>query len=170
MAEWVHGCGWIEIGDQDWQGFVVRALNEGGLVYEKEGYHTLAEPMEALERGWQMASRERLMDRNFIGNLFDNIPADLPEEAFTTILQANDFGSSGSFRKAKPPRLDSGTIRRRTSGSSSWRAAPPCSSRASPSRSNSAGLYLNIPAHVRHRVAWTDPNQKTVWLAIHYRG
>ena len=31
------------------------------------------------------------------------------------------------------------------------------------------GSYLNIPAHARHRVAWTDPNQKTVWLAIHYR-
>jgi len=31
------------------------------------------------------------------------------------------------------------------------------------------GSYLNIPAHVRHRVAWTDPHQKTVWLAIHYR-
>ena len=27
VAEWVAGCGWIEIGDQDWQGFVVRALN-----------------------------------------------------------------------------------------------------------------------------------------------
>jgi len=31
------------------------------------------------------------------------------------------------------------------------------------------GSYLNIPAHKRHRVAWTDPNQKTVWLAIHYK-
>ena len=30
--------------------------------------------------------------------------------------------------------------------------------------------YLNIPAHARHRVAWTDPNQKTLWLAIYYRG
>ena len=30
------------------------------------------------------------------------------------------------------------------------------------------GDYLNIPAHTRHRVEWTDPNQETVWLAIHY--
>lgn len=37
VAEWVAGSGWIEIGDQDRQGFVVRALDEGGLVYEKEG-------------------------------------------------------------------------------------------------------------------------------------
>jgi cupin 2 domain-containing protein len=30
------------------------------------------------------------------------------------------------------------------------------------------GDYLNIPAHARHRVTWTDPDQTTVWLAIHY--
>jgi cupin 2 domain-containing protein len=30
------------------------------------------------------------------------------------------------------------------------------------------GSYLNIPAHIKHRVAWTDPARKTVWLAIHY--
>jgi cupin 2 domain-containing protein len=30
------------------------------------------------------------------------------------------------------------------------------------------GSYLNIPAHRRHRVAWTSPAEKTVWLAIHY--
>ena len=31
------------------------------------------------------------------------------------------------------------------------------------------GSYLHIPAHTRHRVAWTDPSKPTVWLAIHYR-
>jgi cupin 2 domain-containing protein len=31
-----------------------------------------------------------------------------------------------------------------------------------------AGDWLNIPAHRRHRVAWTDGNQETVWLAVHY--
>jgi len=30
------------------------------------------------------------------------------------------------------------------------------------------GDHINIPAHQRHRVEWTDPNQATVWLAIHY--
>ncbi|HUO55394.1 MAG TPA: cupin domain-containing protein [Rhodoblastus sp.] len=29
------------------------------------------------------------------------------------------------------------------------------------------GDYLEIPAHVRHRVEWTDANQPTIWLAIH---
>lgn len=30
------------------------------------------------------------------------------------------------------------------------------------------GAYLNIPAHTRHRVAWTTPDTETVWLAVHY--
>lgn len=30
------------------------------------------------------------------------------------------------------------------------------------------GDYLLIPAHVRHRVAWTDPEHPTIWLAVHY--
>ncbi len=31
------------------------------------------------------------------------------------------------------------------------------------------GDHLNIPAHCRHRVSWTDPDQVTVWLAIFYQ-
>ncbi len=31
------------------------------------------------------------------------------------------------------------------------------------------GDYLEIPAHVRHRVELTDATQPTLWLAIHYK-
>ena len=30
------------------------------------------------------------------------------------------------------------------------------------------GDYLYIPAHQRHRVAWTTPEQTTIWLAIFF--
>jgi len=30
------------------------------------------------------------------------------------------------------------------------------------------GDFVNIPAHKRHRVEWTTPDEPTVWLAIHY--
>ena len=29
------------------------------------------------------------------------------------------------------------------------------------------GAYLHLPAHCRHRVAWTSAGEPTVWLAIH---
>ncbi len=31
------------------------------------------------------------------------------------------------------------------------------------------GTYVQIDAHVRHRVAWTDPSVPTIWLAIHFQ-
>jgi len=30
------------------------------------------------------------------------------------------------------------------------------------------GDYLLIPAHCKHRVEWTDPNQDTIWLAVFF--
>jgi cupin 2 domain-containing protein len=30
------------------------------------------------------------------------------------------------------------------------------------------GTYVNIPAHRKHRVEWTTPDEPTVWLAVHY--
>ncbi len=31
-----------------------------------------------------------------------------------------------------------------------------------------AGSHLNIPAHKKHKVRWTNPATETIWLAIHY--
>jgi cupin 2 domain-containing protein len=31
------------------------------------------------------------------------------------------------------------------------------------------GDYINIPAHSRHKVTWTDPDNATVWLAVFYK-
>ena len=31
------------------------------------------------------------------------------------------------------------------------------------------GDYVNIPAHQKHRVSYTDPDSETLWLAIHYK-
>ena len=33
-----------------------------------------------------------------------------------------------------------------------------------------AGDWVDIAAHRRHRVEWTDPGEPTVWLALHYAG
>ena len=51
IAKWVRGYGHIEIGDQESFGFVVRALDYGGLVFEDDKADTLAEAMAALEKG-----------------------------------------------------------------------------------------------------------------------
>jgi hypothetical protein len=50
-AKWVQGYGHIEIGDQEGFGFVVRAIDYGGVVFEDDKPNTLAEAMAALEKG-----------------------------------------------------------------------------------------------------------------------
>lgn len=30
------------------------------------------------------------------------------------------------------------------------------------------GSHLNIPAHTRHKVKWTQADVETVWLAVHF--
>jgi hypothetical protein len=47
----VQGHGHIEIGEQEGFGFVVRALDFGGLVFEDNKAETLAETLAALEKG-----------------------------------------------------------------------------------------------------------------------
>src|SRR5207249_3936125 len=49
IAQWVRGYGHIEIGDQEMFGFVARALDYGGVVFEDDKPDTLAEALAALE-------------------------------------------------------------------------------------------------------------------------
>lgn len=51
VARWVRGYGHIEIGDQEMFGFIVRALDYGGMAFEDDKPDTLAEAMAALEKG-----------------------------------------------------------------------------------------------------------------------
>ena len=30
------------------------------------------------------------------------------------------------------------------------------------------GSFIHIPAHRKHRVEWTTPDEPTIWLAVHY--
>jgi cupin 2 domain-containing protein len=103
-------------------------------------------------------------------NLFENLPAELPEELFTTILQAAGFRVERivSQGHASPPGFWY------DQEESEWvmvvegAAAVEFEGDAGPVELR-RGSCLTIPAHARHRVVWTDPSRKTVWLAIHYR-
>lgn len=106
-----------------------------------------------------------------IRNLFHDLPLDETREVFTPLLQARGFHlerivSSG---QVTPPgewydqkdREWVIVLRGRAGllfhGESTVRVLE-------------AGDYVDIPAHVLHRVEWTDKTQNTVWLALHYSG
>jgi hypothetical protein len=55
VATWVTGrYGHIEIGEQEGVGFVARALDSGGLVFEDDGCTTLTEAMAVLDKGLRL--------------------------------------------------------------------------------------------------------------------
>jgi hypothetical protein len=50
-ARYVRGQGYIEIGEQEMFGFIVRAIGDGGLAFEDDKPDSLAEALAALEEG-----------------------------------------------------------------------------------------------------------------------
>ncbi len=101
-------------------------------------------------------------------NIFDSLPKTLHKEVFEDIVHSQTV------------RIERIVSRGHTSPDSGWYDQEESEwvmvieGRASlefenGSRCNlSAGDYVNIPAHIKHRVAWTDPNEITVWLAVFY--
>ena len=60
IAQWVQEYGWIEIGQDDMSPSFVRALDEGGMVWEgQEHYPTLDAAMQDLEAGLMAWMREQ---------------------------------------------------------------------------------------------------------------
>ena len=107
-------------------------------------------------------------------NLLDNIPATLPEEIFETILSTQDIkieriishGHSTSKDKWYDQALHEWVLI--LQGNAKLELQPLTSKKENKIISLHCGDHLNIPAHTRHRVVWTDSQQPTIWLAIHY--
>ena len=52
IVHWIEAYGWVEIGRDDHSTSLVRALDEGGMVWEgDDDYETLDAAMQALEAG-----------------------------------------------------------------------------------------------------------------------
>jgi hypothetical protein len=50
ITSWVTSQGWIELGQDEYSSSLVRALDEGGMVWEGSAYYgTLDEAFDALE-------------------------------------------------------------------------------------------------------------------------
>src|SRR5271169_6474466 len=103
-------------------------------------------------------------------NLLDDLPANLPEELFTPLLKASNFRVERivSHGHASPPEFSYDQDDHEWLLVIEGSAAIEFEGQCEPVELR-PGSYLNIPAHARHRVVWTDPNMRTVWLAIHYR-
>lgn len=103
------------------------------------------------------------------GSLFEQIPKELPDELVQTLCsseqvrierivsrgQASPDGCWYDQEQSEFVLLVSGSAGLRIEGHDDILVLKP-------------GDYLNIEAHLKHRVEWTAAECDTVWLAVHY--
>jgi len=103
------------------------------------------------------------------GNLFADIPDTLPSELLTPLVATPDLRIERIVSRghASPPGFWYDQPRAEWVIVLAGSAGIAFEGEASPRRLT-RGDHLHIPAHTRHRVAWTDANEPTIWLAVHY--
>ena len=105
------------------------------------------------------------------GNLFNGVAKSFSEEELTTLLATGHFKLERivSMGQATPEgewldqeRAEWVVLLRGRAGLNFEDEAK--------ERILEPGDFIAIPAHCRHRVEWTDANEPSVWLALHYEG
>jgi cupin 2 domain-containing protein len=102
-------------------------------------------------------------------SLFADLPGPLPQEVVTTLVEAVQVRIERivSHGQASPPGFwydqeqDEWVVVLK--GAARLRFAE-----EEPPLEMKPGDFVNIPAHRKHRVEWTTPDEPTVWLAVHY--
>ncbi|MDA7946454.1 MAG: cupin domain-containing protein [Hyphomicrobiaceae bacterium] len=104
-----------------------------------------------------------------VENLFRDIPESLPEELFT------ELASGGSTRILRIVSTGHTTPDGEwyDQEDSEWVVVLKGRARLSFADGRDdlemgPGDHVLLPAHCRHRVAWTSPEEPTVWLAVHF--
>jgi cupin 2 domain-containing protein len=101
-------------------------------------------------------------------NIFSDIPADLSQEIIEDLVSAENIKIERIISKGhKSP--ESGWYDQEEN---EWVILLQGEARLlfkdGETVSLTAGDYLNIAAHKKHKVEWTTPEKETIWLAIHY--
>ena len=101
-------------------------------------------------------------------NLFENIPKDLPDELFETLVKTDSV------------HIERIVSRGHTSPEEGWyeqdknefvlvlKGAARLEFEDGRVVSMGVGDWVEIVVHERHRVVWTDEEGETVWVAVHY--
>lgn len=103
-----------------------------------------------------------------VENIFNNIPQQLPDELFQTLLSKDQIKIERIISKGHASTANDWYDQIQDE----WIILLEGQAKLQFKKESSAvilnpGDYLYIPAHSKHRVHWTDPNKQTIWLAIH---
>ena len=102
-------------------------------------------------------------------NIFSNIPLNLPTEIFETIIQAPNITIERIISRGHLSPSDFWYDQDKNE----WVIVLKGRAEVKFAENEEMvemkpGDYINIPAHCKHRIEWTDPDEDTIWLAVHY--
>jgi cupin 2 domain-containing protein len=104
-----------------------------------------------------------------IGNIFKDIPQNLPEEIFQTLIENNKIRIEKIVSKGHSSPKDFWYRQNENEWIIVLKGSAEIKFKENSETIKLArGDYLNIPVHVLHRIEWTDPNIETIWLAVFY--
>lgn len=104
-----------------------------------------------------------------MSNLFAHIPDDLPAELLETLLECDALSIERIVSRGHVTPAGQWYDQHRHEWLLLLRGAARLAFADGREVALAPGDWLVIPAHRKHRVAWTDPERDTVWLAVHYR-
>ena len=106
---------------------------------------------------------------NNIKNIFSAIPDDIPQELLEDILTAGSFKIERIVSKGHSSPKEFWYDQDKNEWIILLRGRAGLLFEGSDDIVElKSGDYINISSHLRHRVAWTDPDTETVWIAIMY--
>lgn len=101
------------------------------------------------------------------GNLFKHLPETDEAEAFETLFATGDVQVERIVSRGHRSKDDFWYEQERSEWVLVLKGSARLSFAGGPDVVMEEGDHVFIPALRRHRVAWTDPDEATVWLAIH---
>lgn len=101
-------------------------------------------------------------------NLFTDIPGDLPDELLETLVDSGDLQVQRIVSRGHATPRQGWYDQFTNEFVVLLKGAARLEYEDGRVLSLNPGDWLQIPARTKHRVAWTDEDVETVWLAVHY--
>jgi len=101
-------------------------------------------------------------------NLLQNIPDQLPEERFETLVKTDNIQIERIISKGHTSPKQGWHDQDRNEWVLVLKGAARLAFEDGSEVNMGLGDSLEMKAHVKHKVVWTDPEWETVWVAVHY--
>jgi len=103
-----------------------------------------------------------------MNNIFEGIPRDLQHESFESLVEDPRVRIERIISKGHTAPASGWYDQEQNEWVMVLRGEAVLAFEDGASATLKAGDFVNIPAHKKHKVQWTNPDVETIWLAVHY--